>query len=504
MKTKKILIANRGEIASRVISTCKKMGFSTVVIYSEEDKNSLIIDQADYAFSLGAGTLAETYLNQEKILSICLEAKVDGVHPGYGFLSENTDFAALLEKNNITFIGPRSESIKLMGDKAESKKFLEENKMPVIPGYHGEKQDPDFLKQKAQEIGFPILVKATAGGGGKGMRIVHQVEKFDEELIAAKSEAKKSFSNDTVLIEKYISNPKHIEVQVVGDGKGKAWHFYERECSVQRRYQKIIEESPSPFLTSATRKKICETGVMLAEKINYRGAGTIEFILDCDSTNQEFYFLEMNTRLQVEHPITEMVTGADLVQWQLNVAFGNIPKINQEEIKQLGHSIECRLYAEDPDNNFFPSVGKIDFLSDIILKDFRLETGVRNGDEITTAFDPMILKLVVWGEDREKCVNQMKSALERLPILGFKTNREYLRKCLEIKEFISGEYTTNLITQKHQEICDARAELAEDEIMALLACHTMLNHDGGGERTTPIGGESSVSVFESIRGLRSF
>ncbi|MBA2405318.1 MAG: ATP-grasp domain-containing protein, partial [Bdellovibrionales bacterium] len=351
MKIKKILVANRGEIALRVLKTAKEMGIKVVTVYAEDDKHLPHALFSDESYPLGSGALSETYLNKAKLIEICKRSGADAIHPGYGFLSENEEFARMVEKAGIIFIGPTPESIVLMGDKIGSKKALEKINIPLTPGYHGEDQSEDMLVKEAKKIGYPILIKASAGGGGKGMRIVHQDSELLESIRGAKSEGLKSFSNDRVLIEKYVVNPRHIEVQLMSDTHGTHLHFFERECSIQRRYQKVVEETPAPNMSQELRLKICETAVEIARGINYRGAGTVEFIMAQDGN---YYFMEMNTRLQVEHPVSEMVTGADLVKCQIMVAQGDKLPYIQNEIKQKGHAIECRIYAEDPDNNFMP------------------------------------------------------------------------------------------------------------------------------------------------------
>ena len=348
---KKILIANRGEISCRVIHTAKLLGIKTAALYTPEEKNSKHVQMADEAFDLGEGVLSETYLNKQKIIQICRENKIDAIHPGYGFLSENADFCELVEKAGLIFVSLTSEHINLMGDKITSKIKMQEIGVPVIPGYNGKDQSLENLKKQAKIIGFPVLIKATAGGGGKGMRIVFKEEDFLESLESAKNEALKSFSNGDVLIEKFITKPRHIEVQMMSDTHGNHLHFFERECSIQRRYQKIIEETPSVALNDELRSSICGDALKITSSIGYRGAATVEFILDEDGS---YYFLEMNTRLQVEHPITEEVTGVDLVAMQIKVAEGNELHLKQEQVYQRGHAIECRIYAEDPENNFFP------------------------------------------------------------------------------------------------------------------------------------------------------
>lgn len=442
MKIKKILVANRGEIALRVLKTAKEMGIKVVTVYAEDDKHLPHALFADESYSLGSGTLADTYLNKKKLIDVAKIAQADAIHPGYGFLSENAEFASLVESNGLIFIGPTAESIILMGDKIGSKQALEKINIPMIPGYHGDDQKVDHLAKKAREIGFPVLIKASAGGGGKGMRIVHEENELLESIEGAKSEALKAFSNDKVLIERYVVNPRHIEVQLMSDTHGNHLHFFERECSIQRRYQKIVEETPAPLLSPELQLQICETAVKISSGINYRGAGTVEFILSPDG---KFYFLEMNTRLQVEHPVTEMVTGYDLVKCQIMVAQGEKLPMTQKEIKQKGQAIECRIYAEDPDNNFMPSIGKIDRIGNPSLRDVRLDCGFLDGTEVGVNYDPMLAKLIVWGENRSVAIEKTIQSLDEVLFLGVKTNRDYLKRILGHKDFVAGKTHTHFI-----------------------------------------------------------
>lgn len=442
MKIKKILIANRGEIAVRVIKTARSMGIATVAIYAEDDRQSPHVKLADEAFSLGEGTLRETYLNVAKIMDIARSTGTSAIHPGYGFLSENAAFCETIEKAGLIFIGPTAEAIRLMGDKIGSKIAVEKYQVPMIPGYHGDKQDAAFLEKEAQRIGFPVLIKASAGGGGKGMRIVHQASEFVEALNGAKSEAAKAFSNDAVLLEKYVTNPRHIEVQVMSDTHGQHFHLFERECSIQRRYQKIIEETPAPGLSAEVRKSICETAVAIAKGIKYRGAGTVEFIMGQD---YKFYFLEMNTRLQVEHPITEAVTGLDLVRLQIQVANGEKLPLKQEEIRQNGHAIECRICAEDPDNNFLPTTGKIRRVGLPSSLGSRLDSGYSDNSEVNVNYDPMLAKLITWAPARTEAIEKMQQSLNEVVFSGIKTNRDYLRRLLKHVDFIAGKTHTHFI-----------------------------------------------------------
>lgn len=461
---KKILIANRGEIALRVIKTCKRLGIKTLTIYADDDSTLPHASGGDETVSLGGGALSETYLNQEKIIEIALKHNVDAIHPGYGFLSENTEFCKKIRDNKLIFIGPSFESIELMGDKKASKVAMEKIGIPLVPGFHGDNQEADFLKKEACKIGFPVLVKATAGGGGKGMRIVHDESEFLGALNSSKREALNAFGNDQVLIEKYILNPRHIEVQVMSDGEGNHFHFFERECSIQRRYQKIIEETPSPALDDELRAQICQSAVKIASGINYVGAGTIEYIL---TQENEFYFLEMNTRLQVEHPVTEMVTGFDLVELQIIAANGEAFSFTQMDIEQFGHSIECRIYAEDPDRDFLPTSGKIRKIRIPSSVDYRLDCGYVDGNNISTSYDPMLAKIIVWEENRALAIEKMQIALNDTVFGGVKTNRDYLKRVLDHESFIAGEIHTDFV-KEHKNSLEA-TDLSLREIADFVA-----------------------------------
>jgi 3-methylcrotonyl-CoA carboxylase alpha subunit len=471
MKIKKILIANRGEIALRVIKTCKEMGIQTVTLYTEEDKKLPHSYKSDESFYLGQGTLAQTYLNQEKIIEIAKESKADAIHPGYGFLSENTEFCKRVSDAGIIFIGPSVSAIELMGDKTASKVEMEKIKIPLIPGYHGESQDPDLLEKEAKKIGYPVLIKATAGGGGKGMRIVDTESEFTEALAGAKREALNAFSNDKVLLEKYIKNPRHIEVQLVSDGKGNHFHFFERECSIQRRYQKVVEETPSPALSDKLRKEICDTAVKISSGIDYIGAGTIEYILAPDNN---FYFLEMNTRLQVEHPVTEMVTGVDLVKLQIEAAAGLAFNFKQSDITQTGHSIEVRIYAEDPDNDFLPTIGKIKSIGNSSMDNVRLDCGFADNTEISVNYDPMIAKLIVHSDDRDGAIFKMDKALNEILFSGVKTNRDYLKRILNHPKFVEGDVHTHFIKEYEN---DLKPKQITDEEKAILISASLFSEN---------------------------
>lgn len=492
MKIKKILVANRGEIALRVLKTAKEMDIKVVTIFAEDDKNLPHALFSDEAYSLGSGTLAETYLNKQKIIDIAKKSGADAIHPGYGFLSENEEFARLVEKSGIIFIGPTPESIVLMGDKIGSKKALEKIKVPLTPGYHGDDQSEEHLMKEAKKIGYPILIKASAGGGGKGMRIVHQDSELLESIQGAKSEGLKSFGSDKVLIEKYVLNPRHIEVQLMSDTHGNHLHFFERECSIQRRYQKVVEETPAPNMSQELRLKICETAVEIAKGINYRGAGTVEFIMSQDGN---FYFMEMNTRLQVEHPVTEMVTGHDLVKYQIMVAQGDKLPVTQKEIKQTGSAIECRIYAEDPDNNFMPSIGLIERIGTPTLRDVRLDCGFLDGTEVGVNYDPMLAKLIVWGESREIAIQKSIKSLDEVLFLGVKTNRDYLKRILGHKEFIKGHTHTHFIPDYKEEL--KPVEVTTELKAKLLAAFLL----GGKKALVPANGK--ITPWITLTGFRN-
>lgn len=468
MKIKKILVANRGEIALRVLKTAREMGIAIVTVYADDDKNLPHALFADESYSLGSGALADTYLNKAKLIEVAKKSGADAIHPGYGFLSENEEFARLVESNGIIFIGPTPESIVLMGDKIGSKKALEKIKIPLTPGYHGDDQSDENLMKEARKIGFPVLIKASAGGGGKGMRIVHQESELLESIRGAKSEGLKSFSSDKVLIEKYVVNPRHIEVQLMSDTHGNHLHFFERECSIQRRYQKVVEETPAPNMSQELRLKICETAVEIARGINYRGAGTVEFIMAQDGS---YYFMEMNTRLQVEHPVTEMVTGHDLVRYQIMVAQGDKLPMKQNEIKQKGHAIECRIYAEDPDNNFMPTIGFIERIGMPTLRDVRLDCGFLDGTEVGVNYDPMLAKLVVWGEERKTAIAKTIQSLDEVLFLGVKTNRDYLKRILGHKEFVAGNTHTHFIPDHKKEL--EPLKISDPELAAMIAAFSL-------------------------------
>lgn len=440
----KILIANRGEVACRVIKTARKLGVQTVAIYSEIDRHSRHVKLADEAYLVGPAPSTQSYLNMDKIVQLCIRSGAQAVHPGWGFLSERAEFAEKLKAAGITFIGPPSSAIISMGSKSESKEIMINANVPCVPGYHGENQDPNFLKEEARKIGYPVLIKAIKGGGGKGMKIVFQESEFENQLESAQREGQQSFGDGTVLLEKYLLNPRHVEVQVFGDQHGNYVHLYERDCSVQRRHQKIIEEAPAPGLSSELRAELGAKAVAAAKAVGYVGAGTVEFILDSDG---RFYYMEMNTRLQVEHPITEMITGQDLVQWQLEIASGNKIPLKQNEIGCNGHAFEARIYAENPRRNFLPDVGKLLHLSTPQENEsVRVETGVDVGDEISVYYDPMIAKLVVHSpKDRTTALRLLNEKLHEYEIVGPSTNIEFLKTLSFHPAFMKGEVETGFI-----------------------------------------------------------
>ncbi len=440
---KKILIANRGEIACRVIRTCRRLGVATVAVYSDPDRHALHVQMADEAVHIGPAKAADSYLDWRRILQAAKDAGAEAVHPGYGFLSENTEFSAECEKAGIVFIGPSPEAIELMGSKSAAKSLMEKAGVPVTPGYHGDDQDPKKLEAEAKRIGYPLLIKATAGGGGKGMRIVRAQPEFKEALEGAKREAKAAFGDDQVLLEKYLEGPRHIEFQVFGDKHGNVVHLFERECSLQRRFQKVLEETPSPFLDADMRRKMGEAAVAAAKAVKYVNAGTIEFIVGADKS---FYFMEMNTRLQVEHPITEETTGQDLVEWQLRVAAGGKLPLGQKDIVPHGHAIEVRLYAENPDKNFLPAPGQIEAFFQ--PEHARVDTGVRSGDGISPFYDPMIAKVTVKGKDRAQAIAALRAALARTAVFGLVTNLPLLRGIARHPEFAKGSVDTGFIERE--------------------------------------------------------
>lgn len=442
---KKILIANRGEIAIRIMRACRELGIRTVAVYSEADKNSAHAQFADEAVHIGGASPNESYLNMEVLLQAALSSKADAIHPGYGFLSENASFAGMVESANLTFIGPSADSIRAMGDKAESKIAMKKAGVPTVPGYEGFETEGEFRKV-ANEIGYPVLIKASAGGGGKGMRIVNGENELSDGIESARREALNAFGDERLLIEKYLPTAHHIEFQIFGDKYGHIVHLFERECSVQRRHQKIIEETPSPLLTPELRKEIGKAAVAAAKAVNYYNAGTVEFIFN--PFDSSFYFLEMNTRLQVEHPVTELTTGLDLVGWQIRIAAGEHFPYQQNQLTQHGHAIECRIYAEDPANGFLPSTGKLLQFIEPRGPGIRVDSGFRAGDTVTHFYDPMLAKLIVHAENREASTQKMGAALRDYVIHGVTSNIDFLQDVLAHPDFAEGKVSTRWVETK--------------------------------------------------------
>ncbi|HLG48409.1 MAG TPA: acetyl/propionyl/methylcrotonyl-CoA carboxylase subunit alpha [Reyranella sp.] len=460
----KILIANRGEIACRVIKTARRMGIKTVAVFSDADRSAQHVALADEAVHIGGSPPRESYLVVDKILDAAKRTGAQSIHPGYGFLSENAAFAEACEKAGIVFIGPPPSAIRAMGSKSEAKKIMEKAGVPLVPGYHGDDQSPELLVKEAERIGFPVLIKASAGGGGKGMRVVESAAKFADQLAGAKREAKASFADDHVLVEKYLTRPRHIEIQVFADTHGNCLYLFERDCSIQRRHQKVIEEAPAPNMNPARRQSMGEAAVAAAKAIGYVGAGTVEFIANQDGT---FYFMEMNTRLQVEHPVTEMITGQDLVEWQLVVAAGGKMPLTQDQLSIDGHAVEVRLYAEDPDRNFLPSTGA---LAHLRLPPegphVRVDTGVREGDTVTPFYDPMIAKVIVHDRDRPSAMRRMAALMGETEVVGVTTNAALLKALCAHPAFVGGEVDTGFI-ERHREELFAKAKAADDRAFAI-------------------------------------
>jgi len=457
-----------------------------VAVYSDADAYSPHVQLADEFVPLGNPLSSESYLNIQKIIDAAVETGAEAIHPGYGFLAENADFAHACENAGITFIGPKSEVIKLMGNKIEAKQRTEKAGVPVIPGYHGTKQEKGFLLRQGKKIGFPLLVKAAAGGGGKGMRIVHEEKELEEALEGAKREAKSSFGNDTLLLEKYLDKPRHIEFQILADAYGNIIHLFERECSIQRRHQKVIEESPSPIMTAELREKMGKAAVKAAKSVGYTNAGTIEFMVD-GSLN--FYFMEMNTRLQVEHPITEATTGVDIVKWQIRIASGEKLTIHQEKMSQRGHAIECRIYAEDPANGFLPCSGVLTKVEPPMGPNIRNDMGIETGMEVTAYYDPLLAKLIVSGENREDAINKMIWALSNYVLLGITTNTFFLKEILTHESFRRGDTTTHFIDTHFKNWFAAKQEIPVEALIAL-SIYDMMNAKPGVQKGVTV---SSVS-----------
>ena len=449
---KKVLVANRGEIAVRVLRACKEMGISTVTVYSEADRGALHTRYADEIYNIGPSPATESYLKIDKIIEVAKKSGAQAIHPGYGFLAENTHFAEKCESEGIIFIGPSSRAIKLLGDKIKARETMEKAKIPVIPGSKEAIQELPLQKamEVAESVGFPVLIKAAGGGGGKGMRVVRGGKELESAIKQASSEAKSAFGNPTIYIEKYLESPRHIEFQILADNYGNVVHLGERECSVQRRYQKLVEESPSPIMTPNLRAEMGDIAIRAVKSSDYTNAGTVEFMMERSSPldkDRNFYFLEMNTRLQVEHPVTELVTGIDIVKEQIRIASGEKLSIKQEEVKLSGAAIECRISAEDPDNNFMPSTGKIIELIEPGGPGVRIDSGVFSGFEVPIFYDSLIAKLLVWAPTREEAITRMKRALSEYKIIGIKTGIPFHQQVMDSPDFIKGEYDTTFVAK---------------------------------------------------------
>lgn len=486
----KLLIANRGEIACRIMRTARELGVATVAVYSQADRHAQHVLMADESVFIGRAPSAESYLVIDKIIAAAKQTGADAIHPGYGFLSENEGFADACADAGIIFVGPPTSAIAAMGSKSAAKSIMSEAEVPLVPGYHGNEQSLQKLAEEADKIGYPVLLKAAYGGGGKGMRVVEKASEFKAAFDSAKREAQASFGNDKMLVEKFITQPRHVEIQVFCDQHGNAVYLAERDCSVQRRHQKVIEEAPAPALSERTREAMGEAAIRAAQAIDYVGAGTVEFLLDIDNS---FYFMEMNTRLQVEHPVTEMVTGQDLVAWQLLVASGDTLPLSQDQLQLSGHAFEARIYAEDPANDFLPSTGILHHLrtpetSAVV----RIDSGVIEGDEVSAYYDPMIAKLVVWGENRTIALRRLIRALDDYRIAGVRTNIDFLRSIARHPDFQRAELTTRFIEHHHDALFSSTADRAIEDYAVLAALAENLYEQQ----------QASASVWQQLRGFR--
>ncbi|MCB0398690.1 MAG: acetyl-CoA carboxylase biotin carboxylase subunit [Winogradskyella sp.] len=470
---KKILVANRGEIAIRVMRTAKKMGIKTVAVFSEADRNSPHVKFADEAVCIGPAPSNQSYLKGDKIIEVAKSLNVDGIHPGYGFLSENADFAELCEKNDVIFIGPRSKAIKMMGDKLAAKDAVKDYNIPMVPGVDHAVTDPKEAVEIAKRIGLPILIKAAAGGGGKGMRIVENEKEVESQMKRAISEATSAFGDGSVFVEKYVTSPRHIEIQVMADTHGNIVHFFERECSVQRRHQKVVEEAPSAILTPELREKMGQAAINVARSCDYVGAGTVEFLMDAD---HNFYFLEMNTRLQVEHPVSEWIAGVDLVELQIKVARGEVLDIKQEDLKINGHALELRVYAEDPMNDFLPSVGNLEVYQLPAGENIRVDNGFEEGMDVPIYYDPMLSKLITYGKTRAEAIELMIKAIDNYHVKGVQTTLPFGRFVCEHEAFRSGNFDTHFVKKYYSPSLLEAQHKAEAEIAAKLALKQYLEN----------------------------
>jgi 3-methylcrotonyl-CoA carboxylase alpha subunit len=498
----RILIANRGEIARRVIRAARGLGIETVAVYSDADAASAHVSDADHAVRIGPAPARESYLRTEAILDAARRTGAEAIHPGYGFLSENAAFADACDAAGIVFIGPPAAAIRAMGSKAEAKALMGAAGVPLTPGYHGADQDPATLRAAADDIGYPVLIKASAGGGGKGMRLVEAASEFDAALASCRREAEASFGDDRVLVERFVTRPRHIEMQVFADAHGNAVHLFERDCSIQRRHQKVVEEAPAPGMPEALRAEMGAAAVAAAKAVDYRGAGTVEFIAESkrDGTPGAFFFMEMNTRLQVEHPVTEAITGQDLVEWQFRVAAGEPLPLAQEDITATGHAIEVRLYAEDPDSGFLPSIGRLDHLRFPAPETARVDTGVRSGDEISPHYDPMIAKLIAHGDDRDTARRRLVAALGDTEIAGIASNRDFLIRVLRHPDFAAATLDTGFISAREQTLLPARG--AADREALVLAMLVFLDGLADDARAAARALGDSNSPWADARGWR--
>jgi len=497
---RKLLIANRGEIARRVMRAGRELGITTVAVYSDVDEGAPWVREADEAYPLHGSAAADTYLNQEKILTIAENCGAEAIHPGYGFLSENASFAAACARRGLVFVGPPPEAMRALGSKAAARALAQQHGVPVVPGVDGAGQSDDELAAAAEAIGYPVLIKASAGGGGKGMRVVDETDGLRDALQAARQEAQSAFGDPHVLLEKYFTEIHHVEVQVLGDRHGNLLHLYERECSIQRRHQKIIEESPSPVVgdNDALRQAICGAAVRLARAAGYVNAGTVEFIVDGGGG---FYFLEMNTRLQVEHPVTESVTGIDLVTWQLRVAAGEPLPFAQADVPRRGHAIECRVYAEDPATGFLPSIGRIAHYTRPAGPGVRVDDGIESGADVSPYYDPMLAKVITWGQDRADAIRKMRRALSETVVLGVATNVGYLGDILAQPDFAAGRTNTNFLAE-HMAEWRPPAEASEEEWIAAAVYEAVGGTTDDGRQTT-VDGRQSYDPWVGARGWRN-
>ncbi len=494
----RILIANRGEIACRIIATARRLGIETVAVYSDIDAGTRHVELADEAVRIGGAAPRDSYLRGEVILDAAQRRGCEAIHPGYGFLSENADFAELCRDGGVVFVGPTADALRLMGSKREAKALMEQAGVATVPGYHGEDQDPDRLRVHAEHLGYPILIKAAAGGGGKGMRVVRAPADFDDALAAARREAQAAFADTAMIIERYLLDPRHIEVQVFADRFGNVVHLFERDCSIQRRHQKIVEETPAPGMEHEWRERIGATAIGAAQAIGYLGAGTVEFLVQDDV----FYFMEMNTRLQVEHPVTELVTGQDLVEWQLRVAAGELLPCGQDALRLNGHAIEARIYAEDPARDFLPSTGTLTHLrlppADAHV---RVDTGVRAGDSVSLHYDPLVAKLIVWGADRSAAQRRLRTALRTVQIVGVANNVEFLKRLVAHPTYAAGGHDTRFV-DLHREALLERVEAPIADNVFAVACLFLQRETEQAARSAARRSADPFSPWSSVTGWR--